>query len=195
MSPEAWIADRYGTLSASNFAAAIGIAPYCSRQKLWRILTGVEPPFAGSSATEWGLAHEDVAVSAYECHAGLIARPAKPIIHPAYSWIRGTPDGYVADGMLEVKAPYSLRVHTCVPVHYMAQVQGYLEIADKPWCDFWSWTPEGGALFRVYRNEDVWSYMLPLLTEFWQHVLLKTDPGRMAGTQGIKDGFIEVAYE
>lgn len=180
-----WHAQRAGMLSASNFAAAMGISPHCSRQCLWRILRGLEAPFEGNAATEWGSRHEAEAIAAYEVATGALVIPAQQVIHREHKWICGTPDGYVDDGIIEVKCPFNLKVHDSVPAHYMAQVQAYMELTDRNWCHFISWTPEKFNKILVERDGSIWSSMFELVSEFWECVQSGADPGRMKDKESV----------
>ena len=39
---------------------------------------------------------------------------------------------------MEIKCPVH-GLYPAVPLHYMAQVQGQLEVIDRAWCDFVCW--------------------------------------------------------
>lgn len=59
-----WLAAREGSITASQFGAAVGISPYGGpdsviEDKLWNT-------FSGSGATRWGSAHEAYACEAFE---------------------------------------------------------------------------------------------------------------------------------
>jgi uracil-DNA glycosylase len=59
-----WHAARRKILTASNFAAAIGVNVYRSRRSLWREYKNLAPPFAGNDATRWGVENEAKVISA-----------------------------------------------------------------------------------------------------------------------------------
>ena len=71
------------------------------------------------------------------------------------------------------------RTHEGLPPHYMAQVQGQLEIMDRAWCDFVSWRPAGSGgepngrmvVIHVPRSREYWAWLYPLLERFYMHVM------------------------
>lgn len=58
--------------------------------------------------------------------------------HSRLNWLAASPDGITPDGvMLEIKCPYSRKIEEGVPpIHYWAQMQLQLEVADLEECDF-----------------------------------------------------------
>lgn len=69
-------------------------------------------------------------------------------------------------------------MYSTVPDYYMCQVQGQLEVLDYEDCDFAVWTPEGGVIWRVVRDEKYWAWMEPKLAEFWAYVVADVPPPR-----------------
>lgn len=174
-----WVQARSGRLTASCFGAALGLSPYLSRQALWRQLTGREPPFAGNVATDWGEQHEPIAISAYEEQTGNIVLPA-PFV-PMEEWSGCSPDGYVGDGLIEVKCPYSQKMYETWPDHYRVQVIGQLAITGRKWCDCWCWTPQVARIVeRIEYRQSEWAEVLLGLTMFWRYVLDDEEPPRQA---------------
>lgn len=89
--------------------------------------------------------------------------------HPEYDWLGGSPDGLVGDeGIIEVKCPFVNKIcHTKIPPIYYCQVNGLLEILNSEWCDFISWTPTEMKIYRVYRDRDLFTYLLDRYTLFY----------------------------
>jgi putative phage-type endonuclease len=176
-SPE-WHEARAGRLTASCFGAALGLSPHLSRQALWRQLTGRET-FSGNVATDWGTEHEDEAIGAYEEQTGSIVLPA-PFI-PYQEWSGCSPDGYVGDGLIEVKAPYTQRIYETWPDHYRVQVIGQMAITGRDWCDCWCWTPnEARVVERIEYDPDEWIGIFIALRAFWDCVVKDEEPPRQA---------------
>jgi putative phage-type endonuclease len=172
-----WHEARQGRLTASNFAAAAGICPYKSRQKLWRELNGLDEPFTGNAATDWGECHEKDAINEYECVTGNIVLPVGFISHSSFGWLGCSPDGLVSiDGAVEAKCPMGERPNSEVPNHYQAQIQGQLECTNRDWCDFVSWTEAETVIIRVKRDQAYFGWLLNLLQEFWFDYVLKDIP-------------------
>ncbi len=173
-SPE-WHKCRKERLTASVFASAMGISPYQSRQKLWGEMVGELPKFEGNEACDWGIEHEADAVFEYEAYMGVFTQETG-------FWEMGefgcSPDRLISDGLIECKCPFSLNIHQEVPAHYMAQIQGQLQITEKEWCDFVSWTPDDLTIFHVLRNQEYWDKAVTLLNDFWECVQEHEKPKR-----------------
>lgn len=175
-----WYAERAKRLTASDFAASVGINPYMSRQALWRTKMGLEPKFEGNEATAYGEANEANAIAGYEFVTGNTVVSCGLVVHPDHSWLGASPDGFVAagSGCIESKCRFNGTLFESVPDYYMPQVQGVMECADKEWCDFFSWIPGKVKIFRVYRSAEYWAWMFPLLETFWQQVQKGTETPR-----------------
>jgi putative phage-type endonuclease len=172
---------RSGKLTGSVFGAALGLSPYCSRQKLWRLLTGREAPDEENDAMRYGSLHEADAVSWYECERGVLVRPVGFVAHPRFDWCGVSPDGYVDNGRIEVKCPASGIPHNGIPDHYQPQCVGVLHITGGEWLDFISWSPERTAVYRITAAEtqSQWATWERDLETFWNdYVLADVQPPR-----------------
>lgn len=174
---EEWHQARKFRLTGSDFAAAIGISPYKSRQALWREKTGRERPFEGNEITIWGEINESNAISQFEIETGHIVHPAGFMVHPSHDWLGVSPDGLVTDGCVEVKCPFTRKPHDGVPAHYLPQVVAESEVTGVD-CWFVSWTPDECRIWRVTRSMEYWDWMLPLLKDFWRCVQDDIEPKR-----------------
>lgn len=180
---EEWHAVRAGKLTASRVAAALGLDPYMSRQKLWRQLTGEEEQGPPTQRMQDGIHAEPYAIAQYEIESGYLIEPVGFVPHPSIPWLGASPDGLInADGLVEVKCPDPTywKKHEAVPTHYFAQIQAQLECTDRSWCDYWQWNQISGAcvLFRVERDRTWWTWALRHLEQFWEYVETKTQPPR-----------------
>lgn len=83
-------------------------------------------------------------------------------------WIGGTPDGFIGeDGLIEVKCPFnggnhlkSLLTGEIYNKEYIFQIQGYLWITGRKWCDFVTYDPDlienlQLNVIRVKRDESI----------------------------------------
>lgn len=175
---EAWHNARKYRLTGSDFAAAIGISPYKSRQALWREKTGRELPFEGNEMTLWGEMNEANAISQFEIETGHIVHPVGFLVHPDYDWLGVSPDGLVnPSGCVEVKCPFTRKPYEDVPAHYLPQVVAESEVTGRD-CWFVSWTPDETRIWRVTKSKDYWDWMFPLLQDFWRCVQDDTEPKR-----------------
>lgn len=88
------------------------------------------------------------------------------ITHGKY--IGGTPDGYIGkDGLIEVKCPWDGGNHIrgiltgeVYNQEYIYQMQGYLWLTRRKWCDFVTYDPDLNEAYqlniiRVYRDEEI----------------------------------------
>lgn len=175
-SPE-WHAERAKRLTASDFGAALGLNPYCSRQKLWRIKAGLET-VESNVHIQRGIENESHAIAAYEVESGHLVYPAGLVLHPEHPWLAASPDGYVgSDGLVETKCPSEIR--SAPPAYHIAQCLGQLECTGRSWCDYAQWHEGEITIMRLYRNQDFWAWALPRLREFWGYVSDLREPPRM----------------
>ena len=165
----AWFKARQGKLTASRFGAAAGVCPFASRNKTLKEITGKEEWKGSVEACQWGTMNERNAIKDYMIRTGNVVRSKGFFTHPDYEWLGGSPDGLVGDeGIIEVKCPFYHKVpHERIPPHYLCQVNGLMQILDKQWCDFISWTPSAMRIYRVYRDEALWAYLLEHYTIFY----------------------------
>lgn len=168
-----WFNARRGKLTASRFGAAVGICQFCTRNKCLREMTGADPPPAKApEACIWGTKNEKNALKDYMTRTGNVVRTKGMYTHPDYDWIGGSPDGLVGDdGIIEIKCPfYKMKPHEQIPAHYYCQINGLMEILDRQWCDFVSWTPTSMKIYRVYRDPALFSFLLDRYATFFAHM-------------------------
>ena len=141
-------------------------------------------------AIKWGIEHEAQAIDEYVKRTGLIVKPTG--IWMFKNGIMGaSPDGLIfslpnqsrAEGIIEVKCPYSMRdVYVRNPLDwpkhlkyldndaelkqghdYYHQIQGTMYATRTQWCDFVIWTPHDIHIERIKRD-DLWgkNYIYPL---------------------------------
>lgn len=171
-----WFAARAKRLTSSDFGAALGLNPYCSPQRLWRIKRGLETVELNDDILR-GHKYEPKAIFEYEMANGRWVDVAGLLVYPAHDWLAATPDGLVGDrGLLEVKCPRTLK--TEIPEYHRAQVQGQLEITDRDWCDYYQWPPYGTVPIRVQRDREWWAKAFPVLEKFWGYVQRGEQPPR-----------------
>ncbi|MDA0664245.1 MAG: YqaJ viral recombinase family protein [Proteobacteria bacterium] len=176
-----WLDARRNLLTGSNFSAAMGVNRYKSRAALWREYKNLVPSFTGNAATRWGQENEPHVIAGYEKARGCSVVRTGLHIHSSLDWMGCSPDGLIdGDGGIEIKCPYNHPFpHQAIPEYYMPQVQGFLEITQREWCDYVCWTPNGTTCFRVFRSQEYWNWAFPLLREFWLHVIEDRIPTRL----------------
>eukprot|EP00249_Psilotum_nudum_P004773 c18271_g1_i1 orf=136-1107(+) len=182
-----WYELRSVRLTASSFGTALGLGFWkTGRVALWEEKLGLREPFAGNDATKWGVNAEAVAVQKYKEMTGNRVDYRSFQIYKegddAFCWLGASPDGLLErdafglsenGGILEVKCPHNKGrpeqgvVCSVVPYYYMPQVQGLMEILDRDWLDFFVWTMNESAIFRVDRDTDYWTLIFEVLRDFW----------------------------
>lgn len=175
---EAWFEERKGKLTASMFGQAAGLGPG-SRQQAWRRLMGLEV-FHGNEATDWGEKHEPIALETYKraCPTSAVAEVGF-VRHPDLAWVGGSPDFLIADEAVgEIKCPFNQELYPDVPIYYMAQVQGQMEVTNRGWAHFVCWTPERMRVWRIERSPEYWDWIHLRLADFWSWVVAQIEPPR-----------------
>ena len=171
-----WFKERSKRLTASQFGAALGLNPFCSPQKLWRIRVGLEV-VENNFHLQRGTDNESIAIAEYEVETGYLVHEAGLVLHPAHDWLAGTPDAAVGDdGLVEVKCPAQIRSEP--PPYHLAQMQGQLEITDRDWCDYVQWHEGAITITRVERDREWWERASPVLAKFWAYVTALEQPPR-----------------
>ncbi|CAI9103877.1 OLC1v1002459C1 [Oldenlandia corymbosa var. corymbosa] len=183
-----WQDLRKHKLTASTFSSAIGLWPR-RRVQLWLEKIGAIEPFSGNEATGWNNSMEEEALERYKLITGnSVHFPALQVYkktNPEDDWLAASPDGVIdsflydlpSRGVLEIKCPYfdGEMKKACpwgrIPLHYIPQAQGLMEILDRDWMDMYVWTPVGSSHFRLWRNEEYWDLLKIALADFWwKHV-------------------------
>lgn len=130
-----------------------------------------------SASVEHGHEYEAEAVLKYEELTGnKVDYHQEFITHGKY--IGGTPDGYVGkDGLIEVKCPWDGGNHIrgiltgeVYNPEYVYQMQGYLWLTGRKWCDFVTYDPDLDEpyqlnVIRVWRDEEVIRGIVEVLGE------------------------------
>lgn len=190
-SPE-WFAARVGRVTASRVGAILGVNPWRSYHDVMRgmleeaIGTHV---YETSQATEWGTFHEEGAVVDYQLDTGHKVEPASFVtLGDHYG---ASPDGYVNDGLIEIKCPYKARDYTRADQFnplleqpwYWHQVQMQMHVCGVYWCDFYQWSPGCALLEHITYDESWWPEVEPKLAAFIEryHAELARIIGKAAG--------------
>ncbi len=175
---DAWRAAREGKITASLAPACLGLSPWTSRQKAWRIIKGIEKTQVDNRHTAWGKEFEPAAISSYEVESGNLVKPTGFWEHPTIPWLGASPDGLIGEyGLVEVKCPS--KIHTEVPEHYEVQMRVQMACCRREWCDFFSWNQCGNFLKRVGRDAAKELSLIVQLLEFWDtYVVADVEPPR-----------------
>ncbi|CAI9090970.1 OLC1v1025872C3 [Oldenlandia corymbosa var. corymbosa] len=202
-----WQHLRKHKLTASTFSSAIGFWPQ-RRVQLWLEKIGAIEPFSGNLATGWDNIKEEEALERYKIITGnCVSFPDFQVyknVRPEDDWLAASPDGLVdsylyglpSRGVLEIKCPFfngnmaNAYPWRRIPLYYIPQAQGLMEILDRDWMDMYVWTENGSSLFRLYRDTEYWDLLKIALSDFWwKHV----HPAREAYlNSNISDPFLQL---
>lgn len=142
-------------------------------------IIGVETEGWTSNAVEHGNEYEWLAIQVYEEERIVSVEQPGRLTHPEHDFISGEPDGLVgSDGIIEVKCPWNSKNHLgnlieAEQLHiYQWQIQGYLWITGRKWCDFVSFDPRFPKKYqlsvnRVVRDDGMISDLEGRCINFW----------------------------
>lgn len=140
--------------------------------KVWEALSNLSISGVDNYATEWGNEHEPLAKKWYTKLTGNEVESAPLVFKNGLEGFTGTPDGFVGeDGIIEIKCPYNGANHLkhCFisndeyfkkeHAEYYWQIQSYLFLTGRKWCDFISFDPRiesdlGFFTYRLVANES-----------------------------------------
>lgn len=144
--------DRKGGFALSSGKVAEDLIYKLAWERLLKegsISDGLGRMSFSSAATTHGNDFEPMAVQKYQEVTGNEVQYTQSFME--YSeWLGGTPDGFVDDdGIIEVKCPYnggnhlrSLLTGEVYNPEYLYQIQGYLWMTGRKWCDFITYDPD-----------------------------------------------------
>lgn len=129
-----------------------------------------------------GIDLEPVAVELYERKHMVEVYGKERKVHPKYDFISGEVDGLVGkDGIIEVKSPNANNHFDNIMEakqlnDYKYQIQGYLWIYDRKWCDFVSFNPDypDGFKLSVYmvdRDDEMIEELEKRCVKFWNELV------------------------
>ncbi|KAK4350408.1 hypothetical protein RND71_029721 [Anisodus tanguticus] len=204
-----WEESRKNKLTASTFGQAVGFWPK-RRVQLWLEKIGAVQPFSGNLATAWTNSQEQEALVRYKLITGNpVSFTNFNVYHREMNmgddWLAASPDGVVdkfvyhlpSRGVLEIKCPFFNGDMTKatpwkrIPIYYVPQAQGLMEILDQDWMDYYVWTTKGSSLFRLHRDEEYWQLLKTALSDFWWK---NVQPAKeLCKRSNIRNPFVELA--
>lgn len=99
-----------------------------------------------NTAMQWGIEKEPEAKAAYEAKTGRIITDVGFIDHPRIEFCGASPDGFVDDGLVEIKCP-TTATHVSwildggIPDEHKAQMTLQAAVTGRSWVDFVSYDP------------------------------------------------------
>ena len=158
-----WHTARLGKVTASRVADVIAKTKTgygASRANLMadlicERLTGQPASTFTNAHMEWGTEQEPHARAAYSARTGELVEEVGFIDHPRIANSGASPDGLVADGLVEFKCPAtSTMLDTlltqAVPTKYIPQMQWQMACTGRAWCDFVSYDPRLPEHLRMF---------------------------------------------
>lgn len=149
-----WHLLRLGKVTASRIADVLskGKSGESASRRNYRTelvvqrLTGIPGESFSNAAMEWGTNTEPKARTAYEVEKQQFVEQVAFIDHPSIEWFGCSPDGLVADGLIEIKCPNSTThvdylADNKPPAKYIPQMQCQMAVTGRQWCDFVSFDP------------------------------------------------------
>lgn len=193
-----WLTERLGMITGSNFGklvvkskdkksyvlskgqTATSLIYKIAWERLLKngnISKGLGRLSVSSKAMEHGNDYEGQAILKYIEQTGRKVDFAQRFLK-IDDFIGGTPDGFVGDnGLIEVKCPFnggnhlkSLLTNEIYNTDFLYQIQGYLWVTGRKWCDFVTYDPDlidGLQLnvIRVERDEELISAIKLIMEE------------------------------
>lgn len=149
-----WYRQRLGNVTASRIADVIATTRngYGAARESYMMellaerLTGVTQEHFTNEAMLWGIEQEDFARAAYEARTGQPVLEVGYIPHPEIQRTGASPDGFVQDGLVEIKCP-TTKTHIgflldgIIDGKYQSQMAWQMECTGREWCDFVSYDP------------------------------------------------------
>lgn len=149
-----WFAARLGKVTASRVADVIAKTKtgYSASRENYMAdliverLTGQKALSFSNPAMDWGTATEPAARAAYSAFTGELVEEVGFIDHPTIPMSGASPDGLVADGLVEIKCPNTAThletlLTEAVPAKYITQMQWQVACTGRKWCAFVSFDP------------------------------------------------------
>lgn len=136
-----WFRLRNGCITASDIGATLKTDKYQSTAALIRKKAGTPKPFA-NIYTKWGNKYEDIAVAIYERIHDVKVFEASLLIHPIFSFIGASCDGFVIDEknndawLIEIKCPFSRDPVGKIPSNYIEQPRTQMACTKINKCSF-----------------------------------------------------------
>ena len=171
---EEWLELRKGKFTASTFNDLFAAKTTKGYEKaiykvVFERLTGESPENFTSDYMERGKELEAEAREKYEMMT--FRKVSAGGFVGINSWVGCSPDGWVEDGLIEVKCPafntmINYLLDKKLPKIYEKQVQGQLYVTGAEWCDFMCYHPKLKPLIiRIERDEEMIKEIADKLTE------------------------------
>lgn len=133
-----WHEARKGKITASIAGACLGLDPYCSRQKAWRLILGTEKERPQNRFQSWGKEHEDKARADYEVLTGQLLHTTGFWLDDEIEWLGASPDSLAGEyGTVEIKCLKHLP--DAIPEHHEMQTLIQVRVCKLQWGQYFVW--------------------------------------------------------
>lgn len=171
-----WLEARQGKITASLGAAVLSLDPYTGPLSAYNQIVGNTKKSENAYMVH-GTNAEPLAITAYEVESGILVSPGGFWVHDSIPYLGASPDVLADEGLAEIKAPQVLPLD--IPPHHEIQCRIQMAVCNRPWVDYFAWTPGDHFMVRVQRNDEIERGLLAGLEAFWkQHLLPKIPPSR-----------------
>ena len=183
---EEWLELRRTGIGGSDCAAALGMSKWQSQLGLWLDKMGQGTPTEETESMYFGTLFEPVLLNEFSRRTGKKAEPCKYMFrNNTHEFLIADLDGIVREkdgstSIVEIKTANAFAVNDWadgVPVQYYLQVQHYMATVDLN--KTYLCVLLGGCEFKIHeieRDEDSIKNIIALESDFWQHVVNKTQP-------------------
>jgi len=179
---EPWYLARKSRIGASDVPIILGLSRFKTAFELWEQKLGLSEDKTSEFATSRGRNLEGIAREHYELHTGIKMIPTV-FFHKDFNYFMASLDGWSEEKklVLEVKNPGKEDHETArdgkVPLHYMAQIQFQMFVADTDKAHYWSFDGQDGHLVHVQADEKyILETILPAAHAFKHMIDTKNPP-------------------
>ena len=193
--------ERRHFLGGSDAGTILGVNPYQSPYELWRVKVGIDQPFEGNTATQWGHYFEDlVARAAPERLSVQFRRANKRFVHPEYEYLVAHIDrmSRQEDLLLECKTTTSRSARQWgpdglvvtngddakgrIPLQHYWQIQQYLMLTglSSAYLAVAILDDRDIRMYRVWSNQDDQQRLIREAARFWKCVRENRPPDSMS---------------
>lgn len=159
-----WFANRIGKLTASRMRSAMKRLKNgddsAERRDLKiemlaeRMTDQIVPKYT-NEAMLWGMETEPEAKDVYEEVTGRLITDVGFMDHPVIPFLGASPDGFVDDGLIEIKCPTTSTHLTWaidgeVPEEHKPQMIVQCLVTGRQWCDFVSYDPRVPESYQLF---------------------------------------------
>ena len=147
-----WYEARQKITTASDWAQALGCGKFGTQKQFMekKILPQDESAFSASNPFfKFGNMFEPVSIQIYSHLQNVTVHEFGLLLHPHYDFFGASPDGISDIGMmLEIKNPYKRQIDGTIPLQYLFQMQGQMDVCDLDECHYFE------CQIELYENRE-----------------------------------------